>query len=119
MREQKQGASSPVPRSYENFVHRQYDAGDTYGCALYAQSSVLEAMGFDFSDALAAAKRQGIAEGWYDLSTADGDGMGLEYQGLGQVFEANGITNEKMGAYKEWSGSPVPDQESALTRLTG
>lgn len=107
-----------TPPRYTDFRHRQYATGDTYGCVLYAQASVLEAMGFDFEETLNAGRAEGVSEGWYDNTSADGDpASGSQYWALGDMFESNSVPFERMGGTTEWSGSEIPDQNAALQRL--
>jgi len=101
-----------TPERYKNYVHRQYDLEDTYGCTLYAQASALEAHGFDFSKTLSVAREQGTEEGWYDLTLTDGDGMGVEYQDLGKVFDTNGIAYTRYGDISGWT----EPREDSITR---
>lgn len=79
--------------------------GDYYACALYAQASLLEAFGYNFTIELAAARALGLAQGWY----ADDEGA----QGLGQPLRAHNIVFSV-------HGSPVVPPilpERALWRL--
>lgn len=104
--------------SYADYSHRQYATGDTYGCTLYAQASVMEAMGFDFTETLDAGRSEGVEEGWYDNTSADGDpASGTQFWALGDMFESNGVPVERMGGTADWSGHTLPDQEAALERL--
>ncbi|MBN1566148.1 MAG: hypothetical protein JXA10_20085, partial [Anaerolineae bacterium] len=54
------------PRAWAAYWHDQrWAEGDFYACALYAQASVLEALGYDFAAELAAARDLGQRDRWY------------------------------------------------------
>jgi hypothetical protein len=94
------------PAALSRFWHDQrWTEGDYYACALYAQASLLESFGYDFTVERAAARDLGLAQGWY----ADDTGA----IGLGQPLRAHGITFTV-------HGSPVVppiSPERALWRL--
>jgi len=64
--------------------------GDTYACALYAQASVLEALGYDFDAELAAARESGLRDGWFEPDVGS--------MGLGQPLRAHKILFEAFGS---------------------
>ncbi len=69
---------------------QRWVAGDTYACALYAQASVLEALGYDFDAELAAARDQGLRDGWFSPETGS--------IGLGQPLRAHHIPFDVFGS---------------------
>ncbi|NDJ79032.1 MAG: hypothetical protein GYB65_22505 [Chloroflexi bacterium] len=94
------------PAQLAVFWHDQrWTPGDEYACALYAQASVMEAMGYNFARELETMRSLGQRDNWYNPQTGT--------IGLGQPFLAKGI------AYQSF-GSPVDDtltHERALYRL--
>lgn len=84
---------------------QRWTEGDYYACALYAQASVLESLGYDFATELDAARELGLAQGWY---VAD---QGVV--GLGQALRARGVVYRAHGSP---AVDPIPP-ERALWRL--
>lgn len=79
------------PVRWSAYWHDQRDRpGDAYACALYAQASVLEALGYDFETELAAARVLGERDRWY---TPTGGAYGL-----GQPLRARGIAFAVFGS---------------------
>ncbi len=94
------------PAELARYWHDQrWTQGDFYACALYAQASVLEALGYDFAVELAAARTLGIRDGWF---APDGGAIGL-----GQPLRAKGITFDVFGTS---AGGRIP-RWLALFRL--
>lgn len=94
------------PVRWSAFWHDQrWQPGDAYACALYAQASVLAALGYNFADELAAARAQGQRDGWY---SPDSGAIGL-----GQPLRARGVRFEVHGT--PLAGPIAPDR--ALNRL--
>jgi hypothetical protein len=78
------------PDQLSAYWHDQrWQPGDAYACALYAQASVLEALGYDFAMEMEAARSLGFRDGWY----TDKNGA----VGLGQPLRARGIRYESFG----------------------
>jgi hypothetical protein len=79
--------------------------GDEMACALYAQASVLEALGYDFAAELAAARDLGLRDGWYSPETGS--------TGLGQPLRARRVPFDVFGT--PVANGLTPDR--ALLRL--
>jgi hypothetical protein len=79
------------PARLSAYWHDQrWAVGDEYACALYAQASVLEALGYDFEHELAEMRVQGQRDGWFSPQTGT--------IGLGQPLRANGIRFDVFGS---------------------
>lgn len=95
-----------TPDALARYWHDQrYVAGDAYACALYAQASVMAALGLDFAEELAEARALGQRDNWFDPEQGA--------IGLGQPLYANGIRYQSFG-------SPLDETltaERALYRL--
>jgi len=76
-----------TPNQLARFWHSQ--GGDGYDCALYAQASVLEALGYDFAAELEAMRELGQRDGWYDPNVGT--------IGLGQPLRAHTIPFDVFG----------------------
>lgn len=108
------------PENLESPRRNQYShkytgkTNDTYACALYAQSAVMEAMGHDFNTELLEAKAgpDGVVNTADDAYFSDAQGAA----GLGQPFQANGIPYETQWGADPANTTPVT-RESALNRL--
>jgi hypothetical protein len=86
----RQSAVVGNPAELARYWHDQrWTQGDFYACALYAQASVLEALGYDFAAELSAARVLGQRDGWYvpDVGAI----------GLGQPLRAKGISFNVFG----------------------
>jgi hypothetical protein len=94
------------PARWSAYWHDQrWVAGDEYACALYAQASVLAALGYSFDTELKAARDLGQQDGWFDPDTGT--------LGLGQPLRARGITFDVFGSP---AAAPIRP-ERALARL--
>ncbi|HEX3051589.1 MAG TPA: hypothetical protein VHP83_13090 [Aggregatilineaceae bacterium] len=76
-----------TPQFLARFWHSQGE--DVYGCALVAQASVLEALGYDFAAELDAMRELGQRDGWYDPNVGT--------IGLGQPLRAHDIPFDVFG----------------------
>ncbi len=84
------GAVIGDPGRWAGYWHDQrWVAGDEYACALYAQASVLEALGYRFDIELQAARDLGQRDGWFDPRSGT--------IGLGQPLRAKGIAFDVFG----------------------
>lgn len=78
------------PDRLARFWHDQrWINGDYRACALYAQASLLEALGYDFQTELDLMRAQGIREGWYDPAHGT--------IGLGQPLRRHAIAFDPFG----------------------
>jgi hypothetical protein len=78
------------PERLAAYWHDQrWESQDSYACALYAQASVLHALGYDFAEELRAARELGLRDGWYSPTTGA--------IGLGQPLRARGVRFEAFG----------------------
>jgi hypothetical protein len=68
---------------------QRWESTDNYACALYAQASVLEALGYNFAEELQVARDLGQRDGWYT--------PGVGTIGLGQSLRARGVTFDVFG----------------------
>ncbi len=94
------------PDSLSAYWHDQrWNPEDSYACALYAQASVMEALGYSFADALEDARALGLRDHWYDPNQGT--------IGLGQPLRVWGIPFEVYGSPIR---SPIAPQR-AMARL--
>ncbi len=97
------------PDALARYWHDQrWEAQDNYACALYAQASVLEALGYDFPQELAAARELGLRDGWY--------APGVGTIGLGQPLRAHGIAFDVFGTS---IGGEITRREALIRLVRG
>ena len=95
-----------MPRQLAVFWHDQrWTEGDFLACALYAQASVLEALGYGFDAELDAMRQEGLRDGWYSPQNGT--------TGLGQPLRTRGLTFDVLGTPRDTR----VNRERALYRL--